>query len=618
MAESSWLWSFAYSFGMMFVFVGERIIGSGFTRGVFSSLGAALIVAATGARFARRNKTKDAGTKSVEASLLLLYVVGIVALLVYAVNSDVFGMQIDKSSPKLSATLSALYPALLITSLLPMLFAEISYSGVARAPIIESLRIKDALFSGFGLAFVLVSCFAFYYVASERDHKADLSYNRTAKPGEATHKVVQQLEQPVEVSLFFPPASEVKDEVLSYWKELTSESKFLQVTPYDKDVDPQRAHELGVTANGTVVIAQPGKRKELYSIGTELESARTQLKNLDKEMQKRLILVGRAPKTVYMVTGHGERAAFNTGGDTDKRGTVRDMREILAQLGYTVKDLGAAEGLASDVPADAGIVAIVGPQKNLLPEEIASLGRYFDRGGRVFIAVDPETTLAWEELLKPFGVSFSPVTLANDQALARRSGGEGDRVNIVTGSYSSHPSVTTLGRMGNKAPMVLLGSGSLADRKADKAAGVSVDFPVKSHPATWNDKNGNFKFDAPDEQRKQWELSAASVKKTNAQKPETDGRAIILADSDALTDGVIGHPPNAYYVYDTFKWLAGDESIAGEVSNENDVPVAHTKKGDYGFFWGTIFIMPGLVLLVGWRVNRRRGRSAAPSKKEKK
>ena len=44
---------------------------------------------------------------------------------------------------------------------------------------------------------------------------------------------------------------------------------------------------------------------------------------------------------------------------------------------------------------------------------------------------------------------------------------------------------------------------------------------------------------------------------------------------------------------DGAKWLVGDEGITGEVSNENDVPIVHTKKQDQVWFYGSSFLGAG-------------------------
>ena len=249
---------------------------------------------------------------------------------------------------------------------------------------------RDAVWSGVGLAGAVVFAFALCYVGAERDKKVDLSYFRTAKPGESTRKIVQTMDQPIQVSMFFPPANEVREEVAGYFDDLKKESKLLEVQSYDRDVDPAKAKDLGVTGNGIVVIARGGHREQLSPSASSSRARARSCATSISDVQTRLLKVARPPRNVYFVSGHGERT-FDPVGDTDKRATVRDMRELFQQQGYTVRQLGAAEGLASDVPRDAAMVVIVGPTKPLLPEEAASLQRYFDKGGRLFIALDPES-----------------------------------------------------------------------------------------------------------------------------------------------------------------------------------------------------------------------------------
>jgi hypothetical protein len=604
--------SMLFGVGMLLVFVGERLVGSGGTRTALSAIGALLIVAATARRAMLMGREKDE-RKATERILVNLYLVGIVALAMYFAQSDL--LSLDKSSPKLTGALGALWPALWVASAIPILLVEMAYAAVARAPRLELARIRDALYAGLGLAGALVFVFSITYVASERDSKVDLSYFRTAKAGEATKKLVASLDAPVEVDLFFPSANEVRGQVEGYFQELAKESKLLEIHRYDHAIDPLKAKELGVTSNGVVVIKKGGK-KELLSVGLELEAARTQLANLDKDINKRLVQVAKPQRTVYLSSGHGERTDAPTGGDTDKRGTIRDLRELLVQQGYLVRNLGAADGLAADVPSDAALILTIGPQKPFLPEEIAAMERWLDKGGRWFLALDPENG-DMKQLTELLALKYTPVTLANDQVYARKSYQAGDKANIATGSYSSHASVTTLSHLGMRAPMIFVGAGPLEeiaakDRPANRKD-LSVDFTVRSHMATWNDVDGNFQLDAPKEHRQIWNLGAAVVRKKPGNKPTDETRALVLGDSDGLTDGVVGNPGNAYYVIDGVKWLLGDESLAGEVSSEVDVPVTHTRKQDVVWFYSTIFLAPILALGAGWLAVSRRRRS----KKEK-
>ena len=175
------------------------------------------------------------------------------------------GKPLERDWPKL-ATRWRRCGRRLVFSALPIILGEFGYATVARAPRLEIARIRDAVWSGVGLAGALVFAFALCYVGAERDKKVDLSYFRTAKPGESTRKIVQTMDQPIQVSLFFPPANEVREEVAGYFDDLKKESKLLEVNSYDRDVDPQKAKELGVSGNGIVVVARGGAREQM-SVG---------------------------------------------------------------------------------------------------------------------------------------------------------------------------------------------------------------------------------------------------------------------------------------------------------------------------------------------------------------
>ncbi|HYV43267.1 MAG TPA: DUF4350 domain-containing protein [Myxococcaceae bacterium] len=613
----SWIWSAALAAGMVLVYAGERALGSGTERLILSIAGVAVAAIATAIRGFRMRvvdqKAHARGAGGAERVLFWLSVLGLGSLALYFLQSDamkaLLDQPLDKSWPKLATSLAALWPAAMACSLLPLLMVEVSYLGMARAAVIEAARVRAALYAGLGLSFALVFAFAAVYVFSNRDPKWDLSYFRTAKPGEATHNIVRALQEPMEVSLFFPPANEVKEQAQDYLDLLKPDSPFLQVKSYDQAVDVAKAKELGVSGNGFLVFSR-GARHELLSLGTVLESARSQLRNLDQEAQKRILLVARSKRQIYFVGGHGERADDNAKPE-DKRGTIRELRSFLRAQNYELTDLSASTGLAAGVPKAAGAVLIVGPTGKFLPEEAAALVDYVHGGGRLMLALDPEGGQDYAELLKPFGLKFTPTPLASDTIYATVKHQPSDKYNIVTSSYSSHPSVTSVAKLGKRAPIVLLGAGPIQDAQEikDRPRELSIDYTVHAEPTTWLDLNGNFDFDAAaGEQRKAWEVAAAvTYRRSRDVKAEEEGRVLVLGDSDVLTDPIIRYEGPAYFAFDAVKWLVGDEAIQGTVNSEVDVPVQHTKKDEAWWFYSTIFLVPGLVMAAGLIITRRRG-----------
>lgn len=609
--------------GLFAVFVGERLVGAGPWRAL-TAMGVALVTFALVARATRA--TRPGENRHVEQRLLLLYGLAAFALLLYFAQSDllavVTGRTLERGQPKLAGALAVLWPALLLAAALPILLVEMAYAAMARAPRLEKGRLDDALLTGLALAGALVFVFTMTYVATQRDSKVDLSYFRTARAGESTRKVARLLDKPLDVALFFPPASEVQEQVVGYFSDLQAQSKFVQVKTYDYAVDVAKAKDLGVSGNGAVVIYRDKQREQL-PLGLEIEAARSQLSTLDRDAQRAILKVARPARTIYFTAGHGERSP-DPANETDKRPTIRNLRELLTQQGNSMRDLGAAEGLAAEVPGDASAVFILGPQRPFLPEELAALERYRKRGGRLLMALDPDGQ-DLNELLGPLGLKFVRTPLANDQVYARRTFQPSDRANLVTGSFSSHPSVTALSQLGFRAPLILVGAGHIEDA-GQRPQGMFQNPIVFAHPASFEDANGNFNLDAPAEQRRAWTLGTTLSRPPDQQhgvqpdkdkgKAEDKGKAgegnqveeriVVLADSDIFVDGVMGNPGNSYLVNDTVKWLLGDEAITGEINSEVDVPVAHTRKDDVLWFYGSILMAPAVMLGLGYVATRRR------------
>jgi hypothetical protein len=604
-------WSALWGAGMLAVFFGERMIGAGGARAVATIGGLVLVVAAIAVRAARAAAAAP-DRRHVERTLLALYAVGLLAVALYFVQSDLpavlgKGKPLEHGSPRLATALAALWPALWLCAAWPIALIELAYAQIARAPKIEVGRIRDAMYSGLGLAAALVFAVTIAYVASERDKKVDLAYFRTTRPGEVSRRIVRNLDQPIEVAEFFPAGSEVREEVDGYMQDLARESGQLKIVHYDFDIDPVKAKEYGISSNNVIVFVR-GARHDQLGLPKEIESAKNALRQLDKEVQQRLMMMVKPPRTVAFTQGHGERNWEKPTNDTDKRPGIKALRDVLVDQNYDVRYLGAADGLMQDVPKDITVVMVIGPQKPFQPDELAALNRFIDRGGRLLLALDPENHVDFHEVLKPLDLEYHDTTLANDQVFARRTHQDSDRTNLVTVTYTSHPSVTTLQRLGVRAPIILPGAGWINANRTTKS-GATVDAPIKAHYATFADKNGNFQAD-PGEERRAWEVAATVVKK--------DARLFVLADSDLFDDEALPVAANQLLALDVSHWLMGDEAFTGLTSTEADTPISHTRKQDTVWFYSTIFLGPALVIAAGLAVTRgarrkaRRGRPGGP------
>src|SRR5690606_17768915 len=110
-------------------------------------------------------------------------------------------------------------------------------------------------------------------------------------------------------------------------------------------------------------------------------------------------------------------------------------RRILEAQGFVTKDLGLAQGLATDVPEDATVVLVLGPSQPFLPAEIEALDRYAKRGGHLLLALDPEAGVDHTELAKIAGLAWHKTLLANDKVHVRRRFNDADRTVLATHQY---------------------------------------------------------------------------------------------------------------------------------------------------------------------------------------
>ncbi|MBM66410.1 MAG: hypothetical protein CMH55_09270 [Myxococcales bacterium] len=426
----------------------------------------------------------------------------------------------------------------------------------------------------------------------------DLSQNRSAKPGTASQAMVKRLEAPLEVLLFFPRANDVLEKVERYFAGLDGGDK-LKVSLHDRLLEPELAKEHKVVQEGSIVL-KTGKSSRLWQVGAKKNIARSRLKKLDAEFQKQLHKLMHAQgRTAYLVTGHGEVNQRVEASPT----RVRFLQEVLRRLGYELKDLSLKNGLGRKVPDDAGLVLLLGPLEGLSEAEGNSLASYFAGGGRLLMGLQPEGQPLPAPLQKALGLRHDPHLLMHDKLHLARRRDASDRSLIVTGSFASHPAVSTLARGQRPMGVILGGAGPL--HKGAPAKEVKVSFTLRSMPDTWAAANGDGVQQKAEEKGQVHQLGAAVVH----EREDRDGKALVYGDADLFADEQMGALGNRYLLIDGLNWLADEESFSGTTDQVEDLPVQHSRSEDALIFHGTVFGLPLLVLAGGFAYLRRRRRS---------
>lgn len=344
-AAPSWIFPL-YAAGMVLVFIGERVL-SGLEKGAgaATALGILCVLCATALRFSPRFKS-GGERKSIESLLAVLSLAGLVALAIYFATNDSGAEKLGLD--RLSATtrdhllgeLRVLWIALVAVSLVPMLFAETALWPMRRAERPESRRVRAAANAGLTLVLAAIYGSLFVYAAGGLPWKADYSYFKTSRPSESTRKIAASLSEPIKVVAFFPDVNEVRTEVASYLRELSTGIPNLQVQITDRLLAPKLSKELHATQDGVIILAR-GSVTNTVNLGTDIEQARPKLKTLDRDFKEQLLRMARARLTAYLTVGHGELNDAHGKPDDASGHGAGIARTLLQKQNFTLKDSGS-------------------------------------------------------------------------------------------------------------------------------------------------------------------------------------------------------------------------------------------------------------------------------------
>ncbi len=635
----------AYVGGLVLLYLGQRVVvEEGGLRVLLTWAGLALMTGTTLMRFLPQFRS-GGQRASIEGVLGMASLAGLVGIGVYFASTqaglEVLGLSEPGAAAESDAAnlLTVIWVVLVLCSGLALVFGEAALWPMRSARQIEARRVKSAAAAGLTLGLALSYCALFVYAAGQTEAQADYSYFKTSEPGSSTRRMIESFDEPLKITAFFPDVSDARREVVGYFRELTDGVGDVEFSVVDRYLEPKLAQELKVFSDGTVVFSK-GETNRTMTIGSELRAARAKLKTLDRDVQEQLYKLLRSRRVAYLTAGHGELNS-PAPGDKVKGRTADLLQTLLRKQNYQVQTLGLAQGLGREVPSDAAVVMVLGPTQAFSREELDSLDRYAKKGGALFMALDAGTVDAGpvapasapdgpqgspgpgeqasleglSALATIAGLTYSPAVLAHTSHHVRSRSNDSDRALLISNRFSSHASVSTLSRNASRAALLFAQAGSLASAGG---ADFKVDMAVRAMGGTFADLDRDYHFDEKTEKKDTYTLVAAVTKPLQKQNPHapdppaTEGeagkemRAFVVADADAVSDLVLSSfPPNRLLVMDAVRWLGGEDSFVGEVNNEEDVRIEHTKQKDLVWFYSTILGAPLLVLGAGLSLSRR-------------
>jgi ABC-type uncharacterized transport system involved in gliding motility auxiliary subunit len=257
------------------------------------------------------------------------------------------------------------------------------------------------------------------YVSTRRHHRWDLTEAGMYTLAPQSKKVVEALGQDLGMTAFVEGGQDQQLETLLDSYRYAAPAR-VQTRLVDPDKEPALVEQMKITAAHSVHL-QYGKESFVVTNPTE------------EAITNGIIRVsGAVKKTVYFVEGHGEA---DIQAQEDPRG-YSSAKLALEQENYEVKTLLLPS--AESIPADASVVALVGPARPLTDHEIQLVDGYLKRGGHVLLLVGPrQGGERLVKLLADWGLSLGQDIVIDREVRLF----EGPRLGIVpiTKTYGSHP-----------------------------------------------------------------------------------------------------------------------------------------------------------------------------------
>ncbi len=605
----AWLRHLFMTAGVGLFFAGERYFSSESYHTWFRVLGIALASLSIVTTLAHVGKAKKAGYPEEARQITKLLGWQLPLLMSVVIYCGYWASLPDTLVPTslMSKLLLGVWVVLAITGIFAMIGLEFNLSKAGSAAQADSRRVARGGVSWATIGLLVAALIGFNFFGAKKDKTYDLTYLKVTTPSRGTINLLQTLSKDLEIVAFFPEFSEVKPLVKEYTDAVAKASPHIKLRYEDKDLNPTIGKEYKVIQNGMIALRFEGATEQV-TIGTQLNKARSNIKKLDNLMQKAITQLTAKEKIVYFTQAHGEMMGFS--GSEPER-SVKGLNQILQSQRFTIKKLDDKNGLLTEIPSDATILAIIGPTSAFLKEEVETIKAFVDKGGSLLVTLDDETINPNQiikpdanpliDYLKSTGLIYDPTMLGNTQRYVANTKTAVDIWFLYSNVFGSHPATETLSQHDQKLQVLFYQSGSFASQKVEGWKSAEI---VKTFGGTFRDLNRNYKQD-DNEKLDRGSFAAASEKTVSEGKV---ARIIAIADANVFSDFLLGNIGNQVMVLDSFKWLANDSAIATSQTSEEDVKIMHSNAKHLYVFYGSVLLVPSAVLLTGFVATRRRSR----------
>ena len=471
--------------------------------------------------------------------------------------------------------------------------AIVAYIGLHARDLKQGLKRKSFLYSSnllLMVVLVLGILVLLNYLGARHHKRFDFTQAKLHSLSDQSIKVVLALKADINLKAFFREGNPSRGRMEDLLKIYAYHSPRVKYEFIDPDKNPGLIKRYEITTDGTTIL-EAGDKDTRITAATE------------EDLTNAIIKVTREKnKVIYFLEGHGESST-----ETSEETGYSFIKDDLTKLSYEVKKLQLA--LPETFPKDAAALVVPGPDKDLLPNELETIQKYLEEGGRVFFMVDPQTAPGLTPYLAKFGFK-----LENDIIIDQPSIFGGDYLMPVMSGLELHE-ITKNFRYATIYPLAR--SVDVIDPKPDTVqtsqvlgkssdyAYVKKDFELKSKMTL-----KEIAFDPKKDKRGPIPMAALATLKPKTGpdgKSLPEGRIVLFGDADFASNRFFNYQGNGNFFLNALNWLTEESdliSIAPKTSNPRTIQL--TPSQGKLVFWVSVVLLPLAVLVFGISVWVRR------------
>lgn len=429
------------------------------------------------------------------------------------------------------------------------------------------------------------------FIASEHNWRFDTTAAKQFSLAEQTIKVLKNLEDDLRITAFYK--AENQQEMEDLLKEYANVSSKVKYEFIDPDKKPAIARQYGITSYNTTVIEYRGKDERITTAS-------------EQDLTNAIIKVTReTQKKIYFTTGHGEKSIEVE----DERNGMSAAKEVIEEKNYLVETVLLVD--EGKVPEDCDVLVIAGPTKEFLPNEIEMLENYLNRGGAVYLLVDPDPSPGFQELAEKWGIRVGNDVIVDVSGIGMLFGA-GANMPVAAEYNESHPITEKFGNFMTAYPLAR--SVTPMDEPPDD---VEVEWLARTTERSWGEVNlsdGKASLD-PDEDLlgpvtvaavATKEITLSDTASTNGENEKT-AKLAIVGDSDFVSNAFFHFQANGDLFMNTLSWLAEEEDLVSiRPKDPEDRRINLTQKQSKMILLFGVILLPLSVLGMAIVVYKRR------------